>query len=480
MELAVALLSLLTIGTVGLAVLSRRAATRAGHHVDELESRDLLTGLPGRTLLMRELEARLATASSSAPLTVMLIELSRFAAINETYGHETGDALFAAVARRLGASPAVGDLLTRLSGPQLAMLSTDAGPDRAERRAADLLSIFESPVRLGTDNIRVGASIGIVCVDRPGTAAEATLSDAATALRQAVMDGTNKISVYTPAMQGRVAPVLAEQQLQAALDGDQFWLFYLPVVELGTNKLVGAEALLRWADPEHGMIAPDQFMTALNDSGLIVPVGMWAIRKACEQAVDWNSRFPTNPLTMTVNVSPRQLMHSDFAADLARVLEDTGVNPEELCIEIAGGDTIYDVEAVKLSIHESKKLGIQLALDDFGIGNASLDYVRRFNIDVLKIERSFVSRLGDNREDLAIVQQLVGLGHALGITTVAEGVDSADQAEALIAMNCHFGQGYYWMKPQPADAMEAVIQRGRILPGQAAGGSSVNWSGTAG
>ncbi len=476
MEVAVALLALLSLATIGLALLSRRAAGRAEDHVADLRRQDLLTGLPVRAALVDELSRRLGTARPDQPVTVAIIELARFAAVNETYGHEAGDTLLAAVAGRLDGALRPGEAIGRLSGPQLVVVS--GGPrtlDEARARATALLEAVAAPVRIGQDTIRVRARVGVAQADRAGDAADDVLAEAAIALRAADEDSTQPVAVFGPDMHRDLPPLLAEDKLQAAFDAEQFWVFYLPVVELGTNRLVGTEALLRWADPDHGVTEPARFLEALESTGLIVPVGRWAIRTACAQAMEWKRHHPASDLTMTVNVSPRQLLHPTFCADLASILADTGMPAADLCLEIAAGSAVYDSEGVRLAVRQAKTMGVQLALDDFGIGLASLDYMRRFQVDVLKIERSFVQRLAASREDRAIVEQLIGLGQALEITTVAEGVDNADEAAALLSMNCDLAQGYWWMRPQPADALDAVIQRGRILPG-AATKASVDWT----
>ena len=476
-ELAVALLALLSLGTVGLALLSRRTAARVSEQAAELAAHDLLTGLALRQAVLDRLDELLPHATRRAPVTVLLVELHRFAAINETYGHEAGDALLVATADRVRDHLEPGDLLARFSGPQLAIVTTvPTGPQEARHRAERLLEALSDPVRVGQDTIRLHAGIGLAVAEAAGDGGEALLADAATALRATGHLDADPIALFGPSMRSELPPLLAEAELRQAIDEDQFWLFYLPVLELGTNRLVGTEALLRWVDPAHGVTEPARFLEALDDSGLIVPVGRWAIRTACEQAVAWRRQHPAAGLTMTVNVSPRQLLDSAFCEDLETILAETGIAPEELCLEIAGGRTVYDAEGVRQTVREAKGLGVQLALDDFGVGLASLDYVRRFNIDVLKIERAFVQRLTDSREDRAIVEQLVGLGQALDITTVAEGVDTEAEADALMAMGCDLAQGYLWMRPQPADALEAAIQRGRILPGGTET-SAVDWSG---
>jgi EAL domain-containing protein (putative c-di-GMP-specific phosphodiesterase class I) len=225
------------------------------------------------------------------------------------------------------------------------------------------------------------------------------------------------------------------------------------------------------------MVATNEFISALEETGLIVPIGAWAIREACNQAESWKERFPTANLTVTVNVSPRQLLQQDFVDVLGNAISDAKINPDDICLEISGGGRVHDMETAWSTMRDLKDLGVQIALDDFGIGYASLDYVRRFDLDVLKVERSFVKHMLRSREDMAIVQQLVGLARSLDITTVAEGIDSQEQVDALRSLSCDFGQGYYYSVPQPVEAIDRMIQRGRVVPGETAK-ASIDWSGT--
>jgi diguanylate cyclase len=266
-------------------------------------------------------------------------------------------------------------------------------------------------------------------------------------------------------MRARLGRSSPEARLREAIAQDEFSLMYLPVVEVGTNKIVGVEALLRWSDPSRGVVTPSEFLRTLDDSGLIVPLGRWILETACVQNKEWSARFPDLALVTTVNFSPRQLMQSDLGEMVRGVVEFTGVDPGRICLEITEGVPAATVEEAWSALRPVRELGIQLALDDFGMGYSSLEFLRQFQLDVLKIDRSLVAAAATSRTDAAIVEQMVNLAHALDIAPVAEGVSTKEEAGLLEGVRCDFAQGYWFSPPRTVQDMSTMLERGMVMPG---------------
>lgn len=473
MTFAALLLALVSLGAVAYAVLSNRAARAAKHELDRVSHLDILTGLPGRRALVDEL-ARLMGAGN-AKVGVIVLELGRFGAINETYGHEIGDAVMVAVAQKLRAELSSGEQLFRLGGPQFTILVPNTASDSAlGSRTAILQKAIDLPLRVGRDKVRITTVAGLA-VQSNRTDPEELLQDASIALHEA-FEGERSHQVFEMSFRNKLTPATAEKRLRSALENDEFELVYMPVVSLWENTLVGFEALLRWADPDRGLVSPAEFLKVLDDTGLIVPVGAWVIDEACRQAKVWQDQYPDTELTVTINVSPRQLMQTDFVDVLADALRITEVGAEHICLEIAEGGAFRHTDVMWSTLRGVKTLGVQLALDDFGVGFSSLNYIRSFELDVVKIEPTFVKGVADSRDDQAIVGQIVGLAHALGLTAVAEGVDAKAQADALQSLGCDLAQGFYFSQPRPVAAAEMLIKKGRVVPGEDQK-QSIDWKG---
>ncbi|MGZ4682229.1 MAG: putative bifunctional diguanylate cyclase/phosphodiesterase [Acidimicrobiales bacterium] len=471
-------LLVLSVITVGIAVMAQRTAAKARGDLDRTTRFDLLTGLPDRHQLEQAID-RLLGPDQKGPdrsATVILIELSRFEIVNDTYGREVGDGLLVAVADQLKGAVGPDEQLFRPGGPQFVVLTTALTDTRmAERRAAELTEVLAVPFRIGTDLVQVATRVGIAMVDDRHRQARDVLYDAGVAVQQSERDDTGRATVFDLSMRPSMSPSNTERRLREALERNEFWLLYLPVVTLDDNEIVGVEALLRWADPERGLVAPDQFLPALESSGLIVPVGEWVLEQACRQNKLWHDAFPHRELLTTVNVSPRQLARPDFMERVLAIVADTGSSPSRLCLEMTEGSVMRDIDIAWGMLRDAKEADIKLALDDFGTGYSSLSYLRRFNLDVLKIDRSFVAGIADNREDAAITQQLVAMAHALDIAPVAEGVDSLAQAQTLHGMGCDFAQGYWFSPPQPVTAIDAFLASGVVRPASESAG--IDWSG---
>jgi diguanylate cyclase (GGDEF)-like protein len=475
-EILVLGLLALSIVAIAVAATGHRAASRAHADLDRTTRFDVLTGLPGRAELEQALTKLLARDQGERRGALVLIELSRFAAINDTYGHEVGDGLLVAAADQLGGALAGGERLFRPSGPQFAVLNDEAVDSRvAEQRADQLQAALHVPFRIGTDHLQVSTSAGIAMIDRRASGPAGLLQDATTALQQTHDPDAPKSVVFALSMQPTAGGTSAERRLREALEREEFWLLYLPVVALEDYELVGVEALLRWADPERGLVSPSQFLSMLDDSGLIIPVGDWVIEQACRQNVIWQRAHPDRELITTVNISPKQLTRPEFMDRLRETIETTGADPGRICLEITQGMVMRDIESSWGMLRAAKDAGVKLALDDFGTGSSSLGHLRHFNLDVLKIDRAFVKDVATSREDAAVAQQLVALAHALDLAPVAEGVDSAEQAQTLHGLGCDFAQGYFFSPPQPVTAIDHLLTRRTVTPASEA--KSIDWSG---
>jgi diguanylate cyclase (GGDEF)-like protein len=475
-EIAVAALVGLSIVMIVVAATAHRAAARSRAALDRTARFDVLTGLPSRSELVRALTRALDGSAGDRAGALVLVELHRFAAINDTYGHEVGDGLLVAAADQLTTALTGGEQLFRPSGPQFAVLSPALrDTTAAAQRAEDLRAALQVPFRIGDDHLRVTTAAGVAMIDRRVTDADQLLHEAGIALQHTHEEGRSGSVVFSLSMQPAATGSSAERRLREALERDEFWLLYLPVVALEDNELVGVEALLRWADPERGLVSPSEFLSMLDESGLIVPVGDWVIEQACRQNVAWQRAFPDRDLVTTINIAPRQLARADFMDRLLDTMSSTGAEPPRICLEITQGVMQREVESSWRMLRAAKDAGVKLALDDFGTGFSSLGYLRQFSLDVLKIDRTFVKDVATSREDAAVAQQLVALARSLELVPVAEGVDSAEQARTLHGMGCDFAQGYFFSPPQPVTAIDHLLTRRTVTPADQA--PSIDWSG---
>lgn len=466
-------LVVLSVATVAYAVVSQLAASRARRQLDDLATHDALTGLPNRIRLTDELDQLAHRRGHGGRGALLVVQLDRFASVNDTYGHDVGDQLIRAAAEQLAGALDRGDLLFRAGGPQFAVVCPNLGTvEAAQERAAQLQQQVRVQFRVNHDHIRISGSVAVVMLDTRHTDARTVLADADAALRDAEDRGVGSIAVFEIAMRSRITAHDAEERLRRAFENDDFLIVYLPVVSISTSRIVGVEALLRWVDPSRGLVSPGEFFTLLEQTDILAPVGEFIFREACRHNRDWQVRFPDHDLASTINVSPVQLADPDFVPRLQRIMEETGADPGRLCLEITEGSMRHGLEHIWHSLKAAKEAGLQLALDDFGTGWSSFDYIRKFTLDVLKIDRVFVERVADTKEDYAIVQQLVGLAHALDLVAIAEGVATADQAETLSSLDCDLAQGYYWSEPQSPETITRLLEKGTIRPG---GGKQIDW-----
>jgi diguanylate cyclase (GGDEF)-like protein len=426
-------------------------------------NRDALTGLPDRVVFQERLQIALE-GDHTGTVGVLVIDLDRFGLVNASYGHRAGDEVLAAVAGRLDAVLGSEDILVRLAGDQFAVLCPGLHDIRHAEHVADRVRQgLVRPFALGAEQVWLSASIGLAVDDGTGESPTSLLRDAESALERAKTGGTGRhVVIDRTARADRASRQELVQRLRSALRLGQFRLRYQPLVSTTDGHMTGVEALLRWEDPIHGQVQPDEFIPQLEESGLIVPVGAWVLEEACRQLAMWRrSGPPAADISMSVNVSPRQLMQPDFAATVARALETTGAKPSSLCLEITEAALIEDVDVARRELGKLRDLGIRLAVDDFGTGYASVSYIRQLPIDVVKIDKSFVQGLTAGAEDAAIAQAIIKMSHALGLTTVAEGVETGEELSKLQNLGCDLVQGFYFSAPLTADAVDGLLRAGR-------------------
>jgi diguanylate cyclase (GGDEF)-like protein len=425
-----------------------------------LATHDSLTGLPNRTLILDRVTQMLARSRrSKTPVAALFIDLDNFKSINDTLGHGVGDELLRAVAARLNGVIRDIDALGRLGGDEFVVISEElsltAGP---ELIAGRLLDALQHPFKLGADEqtrLTVTASIGIATGD--ATTAEDLLRDADIAMYRAKWDGKNRHAVFETGMHDIVQNRMElEMDLREALANDEFVLAYQPTLDLSDMRPTGVEALIRWQHPVRGVVQPDDFIPLLEETGMIVDVGRWVLHEACKQGARWRSAGLM--IGMAVNVSGRQLDTDQFILDIEDALRVSGLDPEALTIEITETTLMRDVEETARRLSQIKQLGVRIAIDDFGTGYSSLAHLQRFQVDALKIDRSFISGLTDNHEGETLIHTLVQLGKTLSIETLAEGIEQQQELSLLKNQDCDSGQGFLFARPLDVDATEAFLK----------------------
>ncbi|WP_020654249.1 bifunctional diguanylate cyclase/phosphodiesterase [Massilia niastensis] len=450
----------------GTDITERKLTEQRVHHVAQ---HDVLTGLPNRSLLQDRLAQAIAYANRSGhPVWVMLIDLDRFKFVNDSMGHKAGDVLLMTVAARLRSSLRDSDTVARLSGDEFVVILSQY---QDEPLTSDIVQrVMDSvaqPVMLGTKEFFVTCSIGVAVYPSEGTAADNLIEHADIAMYRAKKLGRNNFQFYTPAMnEESLERVRIESALRNALERNEFVLHYQPQVDLKSGQIVGMEALIRWNHPELGMVPPGRFVGVAEETGLIVPIGAWVMRSACAQNKAWQDAG-LGRLRVAVNLSARQFGAADLIASLEAALNDTGLEPDCLEIELTESLFMSDVTPAVELLHRMKSLGVNLSIDDFGTGYSSLSYLSRFPIDVLKIDRSFVADITHDANDAAIVTSIIALAHNLKLAVIAEGVETAEQLDYLRTHGCDEMQGYYFSKPLPAADFEQLLRQRRALPAKA-------------
>ena len=444
----------------GVLLLAASVAAMITWRLNEHQSlHDALTGLPNRALLSERLQTASDRQADGKALAVLFVDLDDFKGVNDTGGHARGDELLVLVARRLESAVRDGDLVARLGGDEFAILlerteDRTAAVDVARRVLAELRRPFELEDR----QVVISASVGVAVRDAADdpTGPHELLSRADLAMYVAKRRGKSQYEVFDPAMHAALVSRLElESELQQAVHDGQLVLHYQPILSLEDERPLGAEVLVRWQHPTRGLVPPDEFIPLAESTGLVVPLGEWVLRQACEQMARWNELRPEHPLYLSVNVSPRQL-RSGIAATVADALEQSGLDPRQLVLEVT--ETAFvDDDADVDPLHELRALGVRIAVDDFGTGYSSLNYLRRLPVDVVKIDRSFVRELTHGSDDEALVDAIVGLCRALGMVVIAEGVETAGEASVLRGLGVPAAQGFLFARPAAARDLHGLL-----------------------
>ncbi|MFC5463113.1 EAL domain-containing protein [Massilia niabensis] len=442
--------------------------TDTKRYQEQLEYRahfDPVTGLANRNLLHDRLQQAISYASRlDRTVWVAFIDLDRFKFVNDSAGHNYGDMLLKVVAGRLNAAVREGDTASRLGGDEFVLVlpQYDTGPMSIDT-IEELMVQVAKPIPIGGKEFFVTCSVGIAVYPHDGSTPEALLIHADIAMYRAKEMGRNNFQFFEPALNIRTqARLRIEGGLRKALDRDEFLLNYQPQVDLKTGRIVGAEALIRWQHPELGMVSPIEFIFLTEETGLIVPIGAWVLRTACAQNQAWQ-RAGLGKLRIAVNVSGIQFAHPNFVQTVAAALQETELDPACLEIELTESVVMHDVERTVSTLHALKTLGVHLSVDDFGTGYSSLAYLKRFPVDVLKIDQSFVRDIATDPDDANIVVSIIALAHSLRLQVIAEGVESAEQLAFLHRHGCDEIQGNHFSRPVTAAAMKQMLQEGKHL-----------------
>jgi len=436
---------------------------RTEARVKFLAHHDVLTELPNRALCVETLDAALKQARSSGEcVAVLFIDLDRFKTINDTLGHHVGDGLLQSVAQRLKQAVRAGDLVSRLGGDEFVVILRNLQDGAQARWQAEqrLIPLIRQPHRVQGHELNVSCSVGIAIYPTDGHDLVELMRRADAAMYEAKTSGRDTARVFDVSIDMAIRErQTLEQHLRLALDRGEFSLHYQPQVDATTQQVVGVEALLRWHSPELGPISPSTFIPVAEECGLIQPIGRWVINEACRQTAHWQV-LGLAELDMSINLSAAQLADPDLVSMVRECLERHGCDATRLVMEITESHLMADPAAASDKLMAIKALGLQLSIDDFGTGYSSLAYLKRFPIDELKIDKSFVQSMLDDPADLAIVRSIVALGHALGLRLVAEGVETSAQAEQLKVLGCDELQGYYFSRPLSAQALAQQLFRG--------------------
>jgi len=425
---------------------------------------DTLTNLPNRALLAENLKFVIERAKQHEDyqFAVLFLDLDRFKNVNDSLGHSIGDQLLIAMARRLESCTREADMVARLGGDEFAVL-LDGIPDQNEaaKMAQRIQEKLQSPFNLSGHEVFTTTSIGIALSSTGYDHPETMLRDADTAMYRAKAQGKACYEIFDKGMHTHAVYLLQmENDLRRAIDREELRVHYQPIVSLDSGQLAGFEALVRWQHPERGFINPSDFIPLAEDTGLIVPLGIWVLRRACEQLGKWQWQSAANrSLFMSVNLSGKQVARPRLVSEIRQVLEETRIDPKYLKLEITESAVMENAETAVQLLRRLKALGVQLSIDDFGTGYSSLGYLHRFPVNTLKIDRSFVGRIGEAAENIEIVRTIISLAENMGMEVVAEGVETLSQLAQLRKLNCQYGQGYLFSRPVDAESVSTWISR---------------------
>ena len=431
------------------------------HKLEYLAHHDPLTDLPNRLLCNARLEHELQVAQRHGELVaVMFLDLDLFKNINDSLGHALGDKLLKKVAVRIKQAIRNEDTVSRLGGDEFVLIigSLKSKLD-ATQFSKNILELFTEPFVIDEHEVFAGASIGISVFPIDGRDAETLLKNSDAAMYRAKSEGRNNYQFYTPDLTSNACERLSmETYLRHALENNELILHYQPQYSLKSGQILAVEALLRWQHPEHGLIYPDKFISVAEETGLIVPIGEWVLETACSQLAKWKNS-DCMPLRMAVNLSARQFWNPGLAKAVQEILKNTGVQPSELDLELTESIIMHDTRITDDALNTFHDMGVELSIDDFGTGYSSLSYLKRFPIDRLKIDRSFVRDITTDKNDADMIKSIIALGHCMGLKVLAEGVETEEQLNYLKEHGCDEVQGYYYSRPVTAEGIEAFCKK---------------------
>jgi diguanylate cyclase (GGDEF)-like protein len=440
--------------------ISARKAAEA--RIEYLAHYDSLTGLPNRSLLQDRFALAIAQARRGhRRIGVLFLDLDRFKLVNDTLGHSAGDAVLQQTAHRLRGCLRQSDFVARQGGDEFIVLINDVDMIHdAAHVAQKIIQAMGQPMSVQGHEIHTSPSIGISICPDDGSDIESLLKNADIAMYQAKNAGRNNYQFFAQEMNETAFEHLAfETSLRRALDKRQFVLHYQPQVDVASGSILGVEALIRWNHPDLGVVSPAQFIPVAEESGLIVPISAWVLRTACAQAAEWRQSLGHAP-RMSVNISALHFRHRDFVEMVTGSMDQAGIDPGALELELTESVVMQDADATVAKLTALRRKGVGLAIDDFGTGYSSLSYLKRFPLDRLKIDQSFVRDIGHSSDSEAIIQAIVGMAHSLRLQTVAEGVETREQLKFLHSLGCDQLQGYLFSRPVPAAEIPPLIGRG--------------------
>ena len=422
---------------------------------------DNLTGLPNRRLFVDRLEQAMKMADRHEKLVaVLFVDLDQFKKVNDSLGHDAGDALLKDAARRLSDCVRSSDTVARWGGDEFCLFLQDIETiDQVNIVAEKIIGRFAEPFEIKGKKMFATASLGIILYPLDDINTEDLLKNADVAMYHAKDKGRNNFQFYDNDMTAQLEQRLGlEHELRHALERQEFTLLYLPQIDVRDNRVIGIEALIRWHHPERGMVPPDQFIGIAEETGLIVPIGEWVLQQACEQAKALHDAGLPK-IHVSVNLSVRQLRETMLVERISQVLETSGLEPSKLDLEITESMLMSDVDRVIQTLMDLSDLGVSISVDDFGTGHSSLAYLKQFPISTLKIDRSFIRDIPHDKDDVSITIAIINMARGLGIRTVAEGVEIREQLEFLKTQECNLMQGYYFSKPISAEKIVAMLQQ---------------------
>ncbi|WP_321360789.1 putative bifunctional diguanylate cyclase/phosphodiesterase [Pseudomonas extremaustralis] len=430
----------------------------AQQRIERLAYTDNLTNLGNRPAFIRNLDERFAR-DSDTPISLLLVDIDNFKRINDSLGHQTGDKLLISLARRLRNSLSAGGSLARFASNEFAVLLDDTDQESGQQVASQLLATLDKPMFVDNQLISVTGSVGLACAPLHGRDPQTLMRNAGLALHKAKANGKHQVQVFTEALNAEASyKLFVENNLRRALTQNELDVFYQPKLCLRSGRLLGMEALLRWNHPEKGMIRPDQFISVAEETGLIIPIGKWVARQSCRMSKQLSAAGMGN-LQVAINLSPKQFSDPDLVASIATILAEEGLPADLLELELTEGLLLEATEDTRLQLDQLKSLGLTLAMDDFGTGYSSLSYLKKFPIDIIKIDRSFIHEIPDNQDDMEITSAVIAMAHNLKLKVVAEGIETAEQLAFLRRHRCDVGQGYLFDRPIPGSELMEKLRR---------------------